>query len=128
MLLDHLELLVGERPGLVDDRVGDGDLADVVEDAAVAQVLDRRLGESELTTDVNGQVRDRTSVVGRVAVLRLERAASASAVPIIDCVSCSVQIHRLRELLVQIACPDRGGEVLGHPRSAGPPLPPRSPL
>jgi hypothetical protein len=40
VLLDHLELLVGERARLVDQRVRDGDLADVMEDPAVAQVLD----------------------------------------------------------------------------------------
>ena len=39
----RLELLASvERPGLVEDGVGDGDLADVVEDRAVAQVAQRR--------------------------------------------------------------------------------------
>jgi len=58
VLLDHLELLIGEGAGLVDQRVRDSDLSDVVEDAAIAQVVDRGLGQVEPTADADGQVGD----------------------------------------------------------------------
>ena len=103
MLLDHLELLVGQRARLVDQRVGDRDLADVVEDPAVAEVLDRRLRQVELAPDVDGQLGDRARVVGRVAVLRLEGRGERLGRP----------DHRLGELVVEVGGPDRGGEVLG---------------
>jgi hypothetical protein len=45
--LDDGLLLVGKGAVLVEDRLGDGDLADVVEDRAVAQRAQLRLAQPE---------------------------------------------------------------------------------
>ncbi len=71
MLADRLPLLVAERGGLVEDLVGDGDLAEIVEERRDADALDLLAGEAHLEGDACRQRRDH---VGRAAaVVRLRR-------------------------------------------------------
>ena len=71
--LHDLALGVVERALLVEDRLGDRDLADVVEDGSVAQVAQLRLVHPELTPDGLRPLHDRVRVMGGVGVLGLQR-------------------------------------------------------
>ncbi len=73
MGLDQLPLLVGQRPGLRQDRGRDPDLADVVEERSELDPLQRSALEPELLADFHGHVPDPARVGRRVLVLRLER-------------------------------------------------------
>src|SRR6185436_4998070 len=69
--LDLLELLVREAARLVEDAVGDGELADVVQQAAAAQVAQRGARQREHAADVDRDLRDALGVtrgVGRLGV------------------------------------------------------------
>ena len=70
MLLDDLELVVVERAGLLQDRVRDRELADVVQQAADRQVAEPSPREPELLTDLDGEGGDATRVLlGRAVLL-----------------------------------------------------------
>ena len=73
MLLDDLELLVGERPRLLQDLGRNPDLADVVEQRAELEPLQRLTVERELAADEQRHVGDPAGVRRRVLVVRLER-------------------------------------------------------
>ena len=69
MALDLGVLLVGERAGLAEDVAGDGELADVVQQAADREVAQRRGREAERLADLHGQQRDAARVaLGRAVV------------------------------------------------------------
>ena len=70
---DDLELVGVERRRLGQDRVGHGDLADVVDDGSVAQVAHLVLLQAEHATDLHRELGDGARVLGRVGVLRLQR-------------------------------------------------------
>ena len=72
MRLDDLAFLVGQRPRLGQDRRGDPDLADVVEQRSELDALQRCGVEPELLADRDGHVADPARVRRRVLVLRLE--------------------------------------------------------
>ena len=57
--LDETELLGVERTGLGENRVGDGDLADVVQPGRRAQVLEPCLVERQRAGDLDAQDRRR---------------------------------------------------------------------
>ena len=66
--------LVGvERPGLVQDRVGDADLADVVQQRDGGELGELVAVEAEARADVDREVVDGVGVLAGVAVARLER-------------------------------------------------------
>jgi hypothetical protein len=65
--LDDLELLVGQRAGLEQDRVRDRDLADVVQRRGAADERDLRSG-SWSTRASGGEVGERARVHVRVVV------------------------------------------------------------
>ena len=69
---DQRPLLLGQRPGLEQDRVRDPDLADVVEERAELQPLQRVGVEAELAADAE-EVSVIQRVRGGVLVPRLER-------------------------------------------------------
>ena len=71
--LDDLELGRGEPPGLEQDRVRDGDLADVVQRRGVADVGDGELGEPEPLAEARRERRDALRVLARVVVAVLGR-------------------------------------------------------
>ena len=71
--LDQRALVVVERAGLQEDRVRDADLADVVEERAELEALERLTVEPELGADLERGVRDPARMRGRVLVARLER-------------------------------------------------------
>ena len=73
MLLDVLELVVGQRPLLVEHFLADPDLADVVQPAGGAHPLDLLVVEPHLGGDGGGEVGDARRVAAEVGVLRLER-------------------------------------------------------
>ncbi len=73
MRLDDRALVVGQRPGLREDRLRDPDLADVVEEGAELQALQRAWLQSELLADAEREIRDPPSVRGDVGVVRLQR-------------------------------------------------------
>ena len=88
----QLPLLVVERRGLVEDRLGDPDLADVVEQRSELDRLEEVVAEAEPARHLDGEVRDLLRVHARVAVLRLERARERGQ-------RLAVQpLHRLRVL------------------------------
>ncbi len=72
VLLHHGDLLACQRPGLSQDRLGDADLADVVQQRA--QLDDPGVGvvELELGAHASGQVGDLAGVVVGVGILGLE--------------------------------------------------------
>ena len=63
----------GEPPGLEQDRVRDGDLADVVQRRRVADVGDRELGQPEPLAEARRERRDALGVLARVVVAVLGR-------------------------------------------------------
>ncbi len=69
---DRRELLVGEPPGLAQDRVLDADLADVVNHPGQPQRLDVLLRQIEAGGDGHGDLRDPPRVARRVGVALLE--------------------------------------------------------
>src|SRR5215207_10769978 len=73
MRAHDVPLLVRERPGLVEDRLGDADLADVVEQRAELDVPDLVARQPDYRCDLDRELRDLLSVVAGLAVLRLER-------------------------------------------------------
>ncbi len=69
MPADDRELVLRERARLLQDPVGDGELADVVEQAAGREAAKPARGQAELLADLHGQERDATRVLLRVGVL-----------------------------------------------------------
>ena len=61
--LDRGELLVGQLAGLVEDLQRDGELADVVQQAADGEVPARGGGELELLADLGGEQGDAAGVL-----------------------------------------------------------------
>ena len=78
VLLDDLELLVGERAGLAEDLGGNADLADVVEQRTELDALQRVAIELQLATDEDRDVADPAGVRRGVFVVRLERVRERS--------------------------------------------------
>src|SRR6185295_3274306 len=72
MRLHDRPLALRQRAGLQEDRRGDADLADVVEEGAELEALERRRVEAELAADLERHVGDPAGVGGRVLVVRLE--------------------------------------------------------
>src|SRR5574341_2622997 len=72
VLLDVLELLGGQRPLLVHHRFARADLADVVQPARMADVLDFFFAQAELGGDGGREVGDPRRVAAHVGVLRLK--------------------------------------------------------
>ena len=62
MRLDQLPLLLGQRPGLEQDRVRDPDLADVVEERPELEPLQRVAVEPQLLPDEERRVGDPAGV------------------------------------------------------------------
>src|SRR5206468_4717968 len=73
MGLDHLALARGERSRLGQDRGGDPDLPDVVEERAELEALERGRLEPDLGTYLQRQIGYPARVGRRVLVVRLER-------------------------------------------------------
>ena len=73
MALDLQPLAGVERPGLVQDRVGDAELAEVVEDARRPHALDPRRREAELARDLLAVAPDRLRVARGGDVAEVER-------------------------------------------------------
>src|SRR5439155_8073025 len=73
MLLDDHALVIGERSWLGEDRFRNSDLADVVEERAQLESLQRPAVETEALADPERQVCDPARVRRRVLVIRLER-------------------------------------------------------
>src|SRR5439155_11344340 len=71
--LDDLPLLRRQRPGLEQDARRDADLADVVEERAELDALERGGVEAQLAADLQRHVRDPARVRRGVLVVRLER-------------------------------------------------------
>ena len=68
MRLDDVELLATQRAGLEQDRIGDADLADVVQECRLTDQLHRLPVEAELEGDAGSHVRDPVRVGLRVVV------------------------------------------------------------
>ena len=76
MALDDRELLVGELAGLVDDLVGDADLADVVQQRGELEVAPVARVEPEGVADGQGERDDAVAVLAAgVGVVGLEQVA-----------------------------------------------------
>ena len=73
MRLDDGELVVVERPGLLQDRVGDGELADVVQKTADRHASEACAREAHLLADLDSEHGDAACVLLRGRVLRPER-------------------------------------------------------
>ncbi len=73
VLLDDRVLGVVQRPGLLEDRVRNGELPDVVDEAADRQRAEPAGREPELLADLDGTQRDATRVALGVGVLLGER-------------------------------------------------------
>ena len=71
---DELPLGVVERGGLVEDRVGDRDLADVVQRGGVADVVDLLLVEPQAAGDRLGQLGHAADVLAQLGVALGQRA------------------------------------------------------
>ena len=74
MTLDELELLLVERARLLQDLVGNGELADVVQEAADRQLAQARCGDAELLPHLDREQRDAAGVTLGVLVLRGQEA------------------------------------------------------
>jgi hypothetical protein len=72
--LHDRELLVGERARLLQDGIGDADLADVVQQAGQAQPADVAGAHAQLLTDQPTQLGDGLAVAVGVGVLGVDRA------------------------------------------------------
>ena len=71
MLLDLVELVDVERSGLEQDRVGDRDLADVVQSGGEAEAFAPFGRLADRMTDLGGEVAHAVGVLGRVAAAKL---------------------------------------------------------
>ena len=100
-----LPLVVGERAGLVEDRGGNRDLADVVQSRGDTDVAQRHVGQLVPAPDLLGHPDQRLGVVARVLVLRLE------------CVR--KRAHRRQERLLELI--DQRAVVDGEQRLVGDP-------
>src|SRR5581483_12148472 len=69
-----LPLPVRERAGLLEDRVGDPDLADVVQEAREPELAEALRREPEPLADHRAERADGLAVVARAGVLRVDRA------------------------------------------------------
>ena len=78
MLAQHDQLLVVERAGLLQDAVGDRDLAEVVQQAGEPQLLDRLVVEAQRAGDALDEPADRLRVRAGVGVLARRRRGSGS--------------------------------------------------
>ena len=74
MLLHHLPLLVVERARLVEDALGDPDLADVVQEGADLDRVELDAAVAEAACERDGDAGDALGVAAGVVVLRLHRA------------------------------------------------------
>ena len=72
MLLDDQALLVGQRARLRQDRLGDADLPDVMEQRAELEPFQLSAVEAEPAADLECEVGDPARVRRRVLVVRLE--------------------------------------------------------
>ena len=77
MALHELVLLVGETAGLAEDGVRDGELADVVEEARVAEHGQPVGRKAELRAERDDDPADALRVTGGVGILRLDRRVQA---------------------------------------------------
>ena len=73
VLLDDRALLGGQGTGLAEDRVGDDDLAEVVEERAAPHVRARGGIQAHAGRDAVGVLGDPAAVPGRVRVARIDR-------------------------------------------------------
>ncbi len=69
MLLDEVELRLGERAGTLENRVGDAQLADVVQEPADGEIAKALRRETELLADLHRAQGDAARVLFRVLVL-----------------------------------------------------------
>src|SRR6476620_1230772 len=90
VLAHDLPLTLGERTGLVEDLVGNPDLADVVKERRGADTADLLAVQRQGLADPRGQVDDALRVLTRVAVALLERRGECR-----DHVAMSELEHRL---------------------------------
>jgi hypothetical protein len=75
--LDQLELVLGQRPGLRQDRVWHAQLADVVEEPGETERLDQRPSEAELLADCEHDRLHAPRVASRGRVLCVDRRVEA---------------------------------------------------
>ena len=73
MRLDHRALLDRQPARLREDVAGDADLADVVQQRAELEPLQRRVVQPQLGADAEREIGDPARVLRRVLVVRLER-------------------------------------------------------
>ena len=73
VLVHPLALVGAQRPGLAQDLAGDADLADVVEQGAVAEPVQLDAADAHPGADGGREVGDLVGVVGGVGVLQLDR-------------------------------------------------------
>src|SRR5690606_11784170 len=100
VLLDDLELLLGEPALLRDDPLADRDLPDVMELRRDAEALDLLGSEPQLLADADGVMGDARAVAAGVGVLGLERISEAA--------------DRREEGLLKVAVEDRVVDGIGH--------------
>ena len=81
VLLDVLELLVGQRPALGEDVVADADLADVVQQAGEVDVAQLVLLQAELAPELDGRPRHALAVAVGVGVLGVDRGGQRAGQP-----------------------------------------------
>ena len=62
-----------QRPGLAEDLAGNADLADVVQEGAVAESIQLGAGDAKAPADRGGEIGDLVGMVGGVGVLQLDR-------------------------------------------------------
>ena len=73
VLLHHVPFVLVQRPGLQQDRVGDADLADVVQARGEGELRERRLVQFEPLAELAGQLHHVLGVVPRVVVAHVDR-------------------------------------------------------
>ena len=81
VLLDVLELLVGQRPALGEDVVADADLADVVQQAGQVDVALLGLLQAELAPQLDGRARHALAVAVGVRILGVDRGGQRARQP-----------------------------------------------
>ena len=90
----HGPLVVGERPGLVQNRLGDAHLPDVVENGAELDVSNEIELEPELGCDRDGEAHDLLRVLARDGVLGLERVRQRSERLAVDALGTLLVLER----------------------------------
>ena len=113
VLAHELPLLGGQRTGLEQHAVGDADLADVVQEGNVLELVHALLGPAELLGEHGGVGGDAAGVTERVVVLGRQRRRERPQVGQVQALDLVVELGVLDRQGHELADGFSGGDIIG---------------